>query len=304
MKTVLPMIRKEMIMIKKILLISTILSTLSYTEIMQDQDFDGVPDALDQCKDTPFLNEVDQYGCTTKILTLPFETDKESMTMTLGYGYSTNEDLIDRAEQRNTKVKISYFIDNWSFTVQTGYYTHNFEEGTLDTILRLRKRIKLNSQYVLSIGTGIRLPTYDFEGNKLDELFYGSLHYYPTTSLSFIAGYLFTHIGDDDTSAIYPETPSGDEDDDGNEYDVYQGLQDKHKFYAGVGYFFTDNFYMNLIYSDERSKFVGEHRIKTISTSIYYKIDEKWFTTLYYKHELFDEDLHNNLLFTIGYTFW
>ena len=291
-------------MIKQLFLLSTILLTMGISEGIQDQDFDGVPDNIDKCKDTPFLNVVDKTGCTTTMLTLPFETEKESLTLTLGYGYSTNEDLINRDVQHNTKLKASYYRNNWSYTLQTGYYTHNTDDGTLDTIVRVQKRIKLDPKFVLSMGTGLRLPTYDFEGNKVDGLLYGSLHYYPTSSLSFFTGYNYTYIGDNEIPTITSETPSGDTDKDGNEKEPYEGLQNTHKFYIGTGYFFTDNFYINILYSDESSKFVSEHHIRAFSSSIYYKINKKWFTTLYYKREVLDEDLHDNLLFSIGYTLW
>ena len=298
-------------MIKQLFLLGGLLISSGFSETISDQDFDGVPDKLDLCPNTPFLCEVDSTGCTTTILTLPFETEKENLTMTLGYGFSTNDDLIDREVQHNTRVKLSYYLNSWAYTLQTGYYTHNLHDGALDTIVRVRKRIKINPELVLSVGAGLRLPTYDFDGNKMDELLYTSLHYYPTAALSFFAGYNFTRIGDDEVNTVLSETPSGDKnsdgtaEEDGNEKkDTYEGLQNTHKFYLGTGYFFTENFYMNLIYSDESNKFVSEHRIRAISSSIYYKIDEKWFTTLYYKYEVLDEDRHDNLLFTVGYTLW
>jgi len=299
-----PMSKEKEMKIKQLLVLSTILLTLGQAEDIQDQDFDGVPDMMDQCPNTPFLCEVDKTGCTTTILTLPFETEKENLTMTLAYGFSTNEDLIDREVQLNTKVKISYYLNSWAYTLQTGYYSHNIHDGPLDTIVRIRKRIKINPEFVVSVGAGLKLPTYDFEGNKLDELLYTSLHYYPTSSLSFFAGYNFTHIGDDEIHAISSETPSGDKDKDGNENEPYEGLQNKHKFYGGVGYFFTDNFYLNIIYSDENSKFISEHNVRAVSGSLYYKINKKWFTTLYYNYEVLDEDKHDNLLFSIGYNLW
>jgi len=304
MKIVFLMTKKEMIMTKHILLLASLLLTSAYADTIKDQDFDGVPDNIDECQDTPFLNEVNQIGCTISILTLPFETEKESMTLSLGYGFSTNEDLIDREKQRNTKLKISYYLNNWSYTIQTGYYEHDLHQGVLDTIIRVRKRIKINPQFVISLGTGLRLPSYDFEGNKMDGLLYGSLHYYPTSSLSFVAGYNYTYIGDDETPSNFPEPLTGDNDAGDNVKELYLGLQNKHKYYGGIGYFITDNLYMNLLYSDESSKFISEHRIKTVSSSIYYKINDKWFSTLYYKQEVDDNDLHNNLLFTIGYTLW
>ena len=292
-------------MIKQLFLLGGLLISSGFAEAISDKDFDGVPDKLDLCPNTPFLCEVDNKGCTTTILTLPFETEKESLTMTLGYGFNSNEDLKNRELQHNSRIKISYYLNSWAYTLQTGYYTHNLADGALDTIVRVRKRIKINPKLVLSVGAGLRLPTYNFTGNKMDELLYTSLHYYSTSELSFFAGYTFTRIGDDAVPTILPETPSGDTNSDGTPKEkVSEMIQNTHKFYLGTGYFFTNDFYMNLTYSDESRKFVSEHRIKAFSSSIYYKINEKWFTTFYYKYEVLDGDKHTNFLFTLGYTLW
>ena len=269
---------------------------------MADQDFDGVPDNLDKCQDTPFLNMVDKEGCTTNILILPFETEARNIIATLGYGQSTNEDLMSRATQNNTKLRISYYQNAWSFTLQGGHYTDDVDSGSLDTIIRVQKRIRVQTNLALNLGAGLRLPTYNYDGNKLDALVYASLHYYPTSSLSIFGGYSFTKIGDE---AIGPIVVDGfinqvaEEEEEG-----FGGVQDKHRFYIGTGYFFTDNFYINLVYSTERSKFIGEHYIQELSSTLYYKIDKHWFTTFYYKREPFDDDLHENILFSVGYSIW
>ena len=292
-------------MIKQLFLLGGLLINLGFAETLNDKDLDGVPDTIDQCPNTPFLCEVDSKGCTHNILTLPFETEKENLTMTLAYGFNTNEDLIDREIQYNTRIKLSYYLNNWAYSIQTGYYTHKQDKGTLDTIIRVRKRIKLTPEYVLNIGTGLCLPTYDFRGNKMDELLYTSLHYYPTLALSFFAGYTFTRIGDQETSSVLPEPLSNANKNNGKPKEtINEKIQNTHKFYFGTGYFFTHNFYINIIYNDEKNKFVSEHRVKSISSSMYYKINKKWFTTLYYKYEILDGDKHDNLLFTIGYTLW
>lgn len=301
-------LKEENMMIKNMTMLILLGVSTIYAQNNNDTDLDGVPDIIDECPNSPFLSEVNKLGCAVNVLTLPYETDHESLIISLGQGYSTNEDLKDREVQHNTKLKISYYKDNWGYTLQTGYYRHQEDKGAIDTILRIRKRIKISKEFAINIGTGVRLPSYDFEGNKIDELLYGSLYYYPTSSLSMYIGYNYTHIWDDEIKSIVPETPStsmGDTDKDGNEkIEEYEGLQNTHKFYLGVGYFFNKNLYMNLTYSDESSKFVSEHNIRAVSSSLYYKIDEKWFATLYYKREVLDEDKHDNLLFTIGYHIW
>ena len=291
-------------MIKKTLTIvySSILLTYAQAQMPQDKDFDGVPDALDLCKETPFLNVVDENGCTTNILILPFETEGKNIITTLGYGFNTNEDLQSRATQKTTKLRVSYYQNTWSFTLQSGYYTDDLEEGFLDTIIRVQKRIRLQPKFALNIGAGLRLPTYHFNGNKIDGIFYSSLHYYPTETLSFFTGYNYTKIGDKPIGTIVVDGFEHQNDDDSD--GTFEGVQDKHKFYLGSGYFFTDNFYINLVYSIERSKFIGEHNIQEVSSTIYYKINKNWFTTLFYKREPWDSDLHENLLFSIGYSIW
>ncbi|MDQ7084187.1 MAG: hypothetical protein Q9M36_04305 [Sulfurovum sp.] len=222
--------------------------------------------------------------------------------MSLGYGYSTNEDLIDKEIQQNTKLKIGYYLDNWAYTLQTGYYAHSDHEGMIDTLVRVKKRIKVDSRFVMSLGMGLRVPSYDFEGNEMDTILSTSFHYYPSASFSIVAGYNYTYIGDEEIDTLFSETREGDDDD--NKNDTYEGLQNKHNFYIGAGYFITHNLYLNILYSDENSKFVSEHNIRTISSSLYYKINDKWFTTLYYKREVLDEDLHDNLHLTVGYHIW
>ena len=297
-------------MIKQLCIAGGLLLSTLYAQESHDRDFDGVPDTIDQCPNTPFLNEVDKTGCTTVVLTLPSETQKESLYMTVGYGFSSNNDLKDREVQHHTKIKLSYYNNGWGYTFQTGHYVHNKSDDTLDSIVRIKKRIKVNAQFTYTLGSGLRLPTYDFKGNKTDVLLYGSLHYYATPSLSFFGGYSFAYIGDDEIETVLSETPSEDKNSDGsiekdgNEKEEYEGLQNTHKFYLGTGYFFSKNLYANIILSDESNKFVSEHHIRAITTSLYYDIDEKWFTTLYYKRELLDEDLHDNLLFSIGYRLW
>ncbi len=260
-----------------------VFNTYIYAETIKDQDLDGVPDTIDQCPDTPFFNEVNAYGCTTTILTLPEETESDSLIATLGYGLSNNEDLIDRKQQDTGKFQLSYYHDDWSYSLRTGYFKNSQESGMLDTTLKIKKKFKLTPSLKFGLGLGIKLPTYDFKGNETDYIFYSSLNYYPTSSLSLFTGINYTLINDDET-----DTP----------------LQNTNSFYIGLGYFFTNNFYANFSYNYLKSKFTTEHASNTLSSTLYYKIDEKWFTTLSYSREIADDDLHDALNFKIGYKIW
>jgi len=272
-----------MMRIKQITTLVLLLNTCTYAASFNDQDFDGVPDSIDQCPDTPFLNEVNAQGCTTAILRLPEETESNNLILTLGYGFSTNEELIDRKRQKTGKVQLSYYHNDWSYSLRTGYYTNNKDHGLLDTTLKIKKRFKLTSALKLGFGFGVKLPTYDFTGNRTDYTIYSSLSYYPTSSLSLFSGLSHTFVKDE--KIITP-------------------LQDTNSFYIGTGYFFTDSFYTSLSYSYSQSKFSTEDSAKSVSGTLYYKINKKWFTTLSYSREIVDEDLHDSFNFKIGYKIW
>jgi len=270
-------------MIKQILLSTLILHTTIHAASASDQDLDGVPDTIDQCQDTPFLNEVNAKGCTTVILTLPEETESDSLNMTLGYGISTNEDLVGRATQHTAKFQMSYYRNNWSYSLRTGYFRHNKDQGKTDTVLKIKKRFKLSDDLKFALGFGIKLPTYDFQGNKTDYILYSSLSYHPTTDYSIFTGWTHTFIKDEK---------------------IFSSLQDTNSFYLGIGHFFTNNFYANLSLGISQSKFATEESNRIISSTIYYKINETWFTTLSYGREIDDEDAHNTFNLKVGYKIW
>ncbi len=257
-------------------------SSISFAQGISDEDFDGVPDAMDQCPHTPFLNEVDAYGCTTTILTLPNEAEYDSMTLTLGYGFSINEDLVGRERQDTGTIQLSYYKNHWSYSLKSGYYSHHTDSGMLDTTLKIKKRITLKKNLKLGLGMGIKLPTYQFTGNRTDYTLYSSLSYYPSRKLSFFGGYSHTFVQDQK---------------------VLTPLQDTNSGYVGTGYFFTPSLYANLSLGLSQSKFTNEETAVVIGSTLYYKINKEWFGTLSYSREI-DHDRHDSLDFKIGYTFW
>jgi len=268
----------------KILLLSLILATQSHAQSnTKDQDMDGVPDNIDECMQTPFLDVVNAKGCSTNTLALPENKKTDGLDFSVGYGVSNNEDLVSRDTQYTTKVQLSYYHDNWSYSIRTGYFKTDFESGIQDTTLKIKRRFKLQESLKLGLGVGVKLPTYNFVGNNTDYTFYSSLTYYPAESVSIFAGLSHTFVNDDQ---------------------IVTPLQDTTNFYAGIGYFFTRKFYANITYSNAQSKFTTEHDSKALMSTIYYKINDKWFTTLSYSHEIQDEDLHNSYGIKFGYSIW
>ena len=263
--------------------IAIMIGTLLAANTIQDSDLDGVPDSIDICPNTPFLSTVNAAGCTTKILKLPQESERKNLTFSLGYGYSTNEDFLDYGKQHSATLQLSYYHDSYSYTLQTGYYHYDDDSDIQDTILKIKKRFHLNDTLNLSIGAGIKFPSYDFKGNKTDYTLYSALHYYPSKYLSYFSGFRYSFIGDD-----IPDT----------------AVQNSYDFYLGSGYFFTSHLYANLSYSFSHSKFTDEESLHNLSTTLYYKINQQFFTTLTYQRAIGDEDLHDGITVKLGYRLW
>ena len=252
-------------------------------EAMKDQDFDGVADEVDECPKTAFFEKVDAHGCTVEILTLPDETEKDSLQFLAGYGVIVNEDLLGRDEQKIETLKMSYYRDNWSYSLSSGYYQYKETQGTIDTTLKVKKRFSLTPILKFSLGGGIKLPTYDFKGNKTDYTLYSSLNYYPRKSLSFFGSYSHTFVEDEF---------------------VNSELRDSEYLSGGVGYFFTKKFYANVALSLGKNKFVSEHSTKSLSSTLYYKFNKQWFSLFHYNQEILDESEHRTYTVKVGYKAW
>ncbi|MGB5505852.1 MAG: hypothetical protein WBM70_04095 [Sulfurovum sp.] len=269
-------------MMTKILLPCLMLFTLSHAQSATDQDMDGVPDDRDQCLDTPFLNVVNDKGCSTTTLIFPEERDSGSLDVSFGYGYSIDEEQLDRDSQHTTKFQISYYLNNWSYSLRTGYFSTNDDSGMQDTTLKIKRKFKLTKSLKIGLGVGVRLPTYDFIGNNTDYTLYGSIIYYPKSALSIFAGVSHTFIQDDQ---------------------IVTPLEDINTVYAGSGYFFTKDLYANIAYSYAESKFTTNDPAHSIISTLFYRINDKWFTTLSYSHVIKDE-LSNSASIKFGYSIW
>ena len=270
------------IMIKKVVGF-LLLGVVFPLEAMKDQDFDGVADEVDECPKTAFFEKVDARGCTVKILTLPNETEKDSLQLLTGYGVIVNEDLLGRDEQKIETFKVSYYRDNWSYSFGSGYYQYQETKGMIDTTLKVKKRLSLTPILKFNVGVGLKLPTYNFQGNKTDYTLYSSLNYYPKKLLSFFGNYSHTFVQDEP---------------------VNSALRDSEYLSGGVGYFFTKKFYANFALSIGKNKFVSEHPIESLSSTLYYKLNKHWFSLVHYNQEVRDESKHQTYTVKIGYKAW
>jgi len=270
-------------MISRSLLLMLCCSLGGWSATQKDFDMDGVPDGLDVCTHTPFLDEVNEKGCSVNRLMLPDEKENHSVDIIMGYGMSENEESIGRETQHRSTFELNYYSNNWIYTLGTGYFSSNIDTDMQDTILSLKKRFTLTKELKMTTGVGLKLPTNDFQGNKTDYTLSGAINYYPFEKWAFYTGVDYTFVNDEADDA---------------------SLQNSTIFYVGSGYFISKKLYANLSYGYSSGKFVDKHAIHTVGTTLFYQFNNQWFTTLSYSHEILDEDLHNDFKMNIGYTFW
>ncbi|SHO80696.1 hypothetical protein MNB_SV-15-299 [hydrothermal vent metagenome] len=248
-----------------------------------DSDMDGVSDKLDKCPNTPFFNQVDAYGCPNSKLILP-QDSRDGLYITLGYGFNHNEDLKENEEkQYNSLLSINYYQNNWNYMLILGYFYNQSNQYLKDTIFQLKRTFELRDTLKISLGAGIKLPTYKFDGNKIDYQLQSSFIYYHTTNLSFFGGVGYEFINDRDTQ---------------------DKVQNIASLYLGSGYFWSNDLYSNISYSYKQSKFQSQHNLNLLQTTLFYKFNEQYFATISYSQEILDDDLHNAFSINIGYTFW
>ncbi len=250
---------------------------------VRDTDMDGVPDTIDRCKQTPFLDEVDKNGCTTKRLVFPQERQNGSLELTAGYGYNVNDDDIHRTIQHSGNVQLTYYSDHWIYAIRSGYFHSSTDHGAQDTTLKIKRRFKITPDLKLSAGAAVRLPTYHFPGNRTDVSLYGSAVYYPVDALSVFAGANHTFIRDVEQTAA---------------------LQDTNTFYGGIGYFFTEKSYANIAYSFSKSKFAIQPPIKSVVSTLFYQINTQWFVAATYSKEINTFLKHDTFNIVFGYKIW
>ena len=266
-----------------ILILSILIATNILADDLKDSDLDGVLDKFDKCPNTPFLNEVDRYGCTSKILKLPEDSSNSNLIMSLGFGYLSDEDNIKREKTYNNIFKLSYYKEDWIYTLSSRYYLDQKDDGFEDIFLKIKRRFSIGLKNKLYLGAGLKVPTGDFKTNKIDYNFYSSLTHYISDKYSYFIGLRYSVVND--------------------KY-IDEEIQNSYLIYMGSGYFFNKNFYANLSYSFSQSKFKNNEHINALSSTLYYKINKRFFTTIQYQREIGDEDLHDRLSFKIGVELW
>ncbi len=241
----------------------------------KDDDLDGVPNSIDKCPNTPFLHKVDSNGCTTKVLTLPKQSDKDMKLFTISYGRITDGDFKGRKIQNEAIISFSNISYPWVFSVTTGL----INSGLIDTTFKIKRVFKPKKDLKINLLAGLKLPTYNFRGNRVDPLFGSSIYYHLDEKSSFFAGLNYTLVQD-------------------KEFDL--SLENSYNMYGGFGYFISKKTYTNISMEVSNSKFVQEETLKTIGSMLYYQLSKDYSISLNFRKEL-NEDEHNLFILSLGY---
>ncbi|SFV66534.1 hypothetical protein MNB_SM-6-1036 [hydrothermal vent metagenome] len=282
---------------KKYLLLITAMLLSTTLFAYSDADMDGVADSVDKCPNTPLTDLVDINGCTKKTIQIQNET-KAYYDLIVGVGYAgSNYASLNQTDTYSSSLQADYFYGNFSLQATTSYYKtdgNNYtENGLNDSFIGVAYNIKPTNSFIIRVGAGAILPTYDttLNNNKTDYTASVNLSY-TTGKVNLFGGYIYTIINDTDTV-------------DNN---VSYKYHDTNAYSAGLGYYFTNSLYISGAYNQSNSIYksinnTGVEDIKTASLYGYYTIDASHFLTFSYIYGLSDSASDNAVSIKLGFYF-
>ena len=130
---------------------------ICYAGVIQDSDLDGVPDNLDMCPNTPFLETVNKYGCSEAQLK-NLKKNKIRFDFSAGYeydnykSYNSSNTLFTSFSARNKKYTANIFLSVLDDGSGNGYKTN-------DAILSIYYKFIFRNIY-FKVGPKIYFETY------------------------------------------------------------------------------------------------------------------------------------------------
>lgn len=250
-------------------------------DALKDSDMDGVPDSIDVCNHTPFYDTVNRYGCSVKRLVLPDEKDSHSLDLMISYGML--EDIYQKGDwQYLARVEMSYYQKSWIYTLKSSYFSNENQYEIDNTTIGVKKRYFISDTLRITSGIGARIP---LNANTDITLSQSATYYLSETRLCF-AGGSYTFVNDKNDKDEEP-------------------VQNQYTLFLGGGYFMTKNLYGSLSVSriGSRLKTIGTYN--SVTTTLFYQINSKWFTSLVYSYKILEENQNSsNIYLKLGYTFW
>ncbi len=259
-------------LIASLLLVST--AAVAY----QDNDIDGVDDSIDRCLNTPFVELVDEHGCTYG------KSYLGAFTLKVG-----GDIRFDTFSKKTTDFNFyaNYQYNHWDLSLSNSNYT------TYDTISNASSNagdLYLSGGYLfkektfntkLTIGT--KLATADEDVGTGENDFFASVN--------------FDYFINDRQNIFlyYGYTLSGDS----NEID-YDNF---HSYSMGSGYALNDKWYTAFSYDYSGSIYSDGEAYRALSWFNSYEFSKQFFATINYAHGLDDLSPDHTLSLKFGVRF-
>jgi len=245
---------------------------------------DGVEDKDDSCLYTPFMDIVDNTGCSIESLLPSYHFD-----LIVGVSYSdTDYNILSKIDTITTTLQLSYYYKKIILSLNSSYYNNKGDgynaSGMNDTYVGL-EYILLDEELYMSLGGGVVLATYEdyFGSNKIDYRVNLNLGY-TMENINFFTTFGHTFINDEDViDELY--------------------YQDSNYFSLGAGYFFSHKLYASLSYNESDSIYTEVQKIRTASLYGFYSLSNRSFVNLTYAHGLSDSASDNYLALSFGCKF-
>lgn len=251
-----------------------------------DSDLDGVNDTLDRCKNTPFGDLVDKFGCTSKTLFTDTAYD-----IIVGANYSnTNYNTLEKTNTLTTTLQADMYRGNMSAQISTSYFRSNettrSDSGWNDTQLGLYIKTHPSSSLTLQPGFGVILPTYNSGYNNEAIDIFGSINaqYDLNEHYHVFGGLTYTLVND----KSIPNTVQ---------------YRNTTAFTTGIGYATTNNGFVNIAYTQSQSIYTEVDAFKTLSLNGMIPLDRHWFILGNYRYGLNDSTSDNEFAMRLGYYF-
>jgi len=183
----------------KKLLILSLLAALSLAANFKDSDLDGVPDNLDLCPNTPFLQTVNIHGCSKEQLKQLKNKKNNIINITAGYEYDHY-----KASKNTDIIFTSISLKNKQYNIKTSLYVSFLKDP--NAINKYKSNDLIWSNYIYkyfkndTLKFGIKGYFTTYYNDKFDYAFLiEDTHYFDTFDIG--GSYKYKIYGESNTNA-------------------------------------------------------------------------------------------------------
>ena len=234
-----------------------------------DNDFDGVEDTNDKCKNTSFMDTVNEDGCPDKRLYLGI--------ISLEYEYSVENTSLDKANINGIYINIDY--KQYLFSYFENYYEIDNSSYTGDNYFSvgysLCNKLFTNKSY---LGIKQANKTSQISSNLDDYFLNSSFDYSFNNNLIYNFFIQYTIVGNDSYT----------------QYNNYFN-------YSLSALYYKDKFQYSIYYINSGSTTSSLNKYQSIKASILYNFTNTLYSSISYNKSILNGD--NTVSFNVGYSF-